>query len=175
MPFKSEEFSFIILCTEPNAILLKSTVKSLKLGYPNDFIAVIPNSFKANVVSEMKAICPIFRSKGTFTSMLNTGMRNAPSNWGIFTMAGTWIRRNLPVKYSRFATSDTDVLFPIVDRISNFKYATLNGLCINKKTFKKVGPFQEQGKIEQCKERWSLIATALCKTKFKAILGAAIL
>lgn len=172
---KSEDFSFIILCTEANAILLESTIKSLKLGYPNDFIAVVPNNFKTDVINEMKEKCLVFRAKDTITSMLNTGLRNTPTCWGIFVMAGTWVRRNLPVKYSHFINEESDVLFPIVDKISNFKYSTLNGLCMNKKTFKKVGPFPEAGKIEQCKERWALIAAATCKTKFKAILGASIL
>lgn len=173
---KNLDFGFIILCSDMNPVALKSTIKSLNKSHPTcPIIAVVPNNIKADALKEMKECAEVFKGKDTITSLMNTGLRNCPADWGVFIMAGTWIKIKLTDKLSRFIEDDSDVLFPIVNRIYDFKNATLNGLCINKKVFKKVGPFAEQGSIPKCKEEWSLYASGLCNTKFKAILGAQVL
>ena len=169
------DFGFIILCPDMNPVTLNNTLKSLKLSHPDcPAIAVVPSNIKIDVTKEMKQLCDVYKGKDTITSLMNTGLRNINNDWGIFVMAGTWVKIKVAYKLSRFIEDDSDVLFPIVDRIHDFKNGTLNGLCINKKVFKKVGPFSESGSIPTCKEEWSIYATAQCGTKFKAILGAQI-
>ena len=173
---KDLNFGFIILCTDMNLNTLKSTIKSLSKSHSKcPIIAVVPNNTKADILEKMKECAEVFKGKDTITSLMNTGLRNCPAEWGIFIMAGTWLKIKLANKFSRFIEDETDVLFPIANRIYDFKNATLDGLCINKKTFKKVGSFAEQGPIPKCKEKWSIYASGLCNTKFKAILGAQIL
>jgi hypothetical protein len=167
---------FIILCPDPNIGLLQGTVKSLKNSHTNiPYVAIVPGNTQTSVIKELKEISPVVKGKDTITSLLNTGLRNAPADWGIYIMGGTWLRIKLVDKYSRFIENDTDVLYPIVptERKHDFKHCTLNGLCINKKLFKKVGPFAEKGALEKCKEEWSLYACGN-NAQFKAILGAQI-
>jgi hypothetical protein len=172
---KNLDFGFIILCPEPNIGLLKGTVRSLDFSHGGcPYVAVVPGSTKPEAIKEMKELCEVYRAKDTITSLMNTGMRHAPSDWNILTIGGTWIRKRLSTRYSRFIEEDSDVLFPIFEKQYDFRRATLNGLCIHKKTFKKAGAFPDKGEIHHCKERWALYATALCKSKFKAILGASI-
>jgi hypothetical protein len=174
---KDLDFGFVVLCPQPNIALLTNTAKSLKIyheKYP--YVGVVSNLATPPVIKEMKdAGHTVYKAKDTITSMLNTGLRNCPAEWCIFVMAGSWVRRNLAHKFSRFITEDSDILFPIVDYKCDFINCSLNGLCINKKTFKKVGPFGEQGKLEKLKEEWALYAVGICNTKFKAILGAQVL
>lgn len=172
---KDLDFGFIILCSDMNPVALKNTIRSLKLSHPTcPHIAIVPSMTKAEVIKEMKEDTTVFKAKDTITSLMNTGLRNAPADWNIFVMAGTWLKFRLAHKLSRFIENDSDVLFPIVDKVTDFKHGSLNGLCMHKKTFKKVGPFAEQGPIPTVKEEWAIYAVDLCGTKFKAILGAQI-
>ncbi len=169
------DFGFIILCPDMNPITLNNTAKSLQLSHPAcSVIAVMPAVTKPEMAKRMKEVCSVYKGKDTITSLMNTGMRNLVNDWGIFVMAGTWVKAKIANKLSRFIENDSDILFPIVDKIYDFKHGSLNGLCINKKVFKKVGPFSETGSIPVCKEEWSIYASALCGSKFKAVLGAQI-
>lgn len=172
---KNLDFGFIILCSDLNPLSLKITVNSLKGSHPiYPRIAIVPNEAKNNLIQEMKKFCEVFKGKEHFTSLINTGMRNAATDWNIFVLSGTIVKTKIADKLSRFITDDSDVLFPIVDRNFDFKHGTLNGLCIHKKTFKKVGPFAEGQHMEKLKEEWAIHAVACCNSKFKAILGAKI-
>jgi hypothetical protein len=174
---KNIKAAYVILCPDGNFGLLQSTVKSLKIGQSNvPFITVVSNTVKPETLKQLKTVSKVHKAKDTITSLMNTGMRNSPGDWTIFIMAGTWLRRKLVYKYSRFIESDTDILYPIIptQRDHRFKSCSLNGLCINKKVFKKVGPFAEKGDLSKCKEEWSLYAYGLCNSQFKAILGAQI-
>jgi hypothetical protein len=173
---KKLDFGFVILFPEPKINLLKITLKSIYLNYPEyPFITVAANSIPANTISEMKKLCKVIKSKNTITSLLNTGLRNAPAEWVIFVCAGTLVKRKFCKKISRFIENETDVVYPIVEKIYKWRECSLNGICINKKMIKTVGPFLEnRDDLEFCKEYWSLIATATCNAKFKAVLGASI-
>ena len=172
---KKLDFGFIILCPNMNPSELICTIRSIKNSHPGcPFIAVVPNSVKSEITKEMKKHCEVYKGKDTIPSLMNAGLKNAPSEWSIFVTSGIWIKHNIANKYSRFIQDDSDILFPIFENIYDFKNGTINGLCINKKVFKKVGPFAEIGAINKIKEEWSLYAYGICGSKFKAILGTAI-
>jgi hypothetical protein len=172
---KSLNFGFVILCLEPNPISLFNTVKSLRISHPNyTTVGIVPSNTPTSVIKEMKTTTSIYKGKSTVTSMLNTGMKYGQGEWLIFLVAGTWIKIKLCNKLSRFIEDETDVLFPIMDNVHDFKHSTLNGLCIHKNNFEKIGPFDEIGELSSIREKWSIFATAINNCKFKAIAGAKI-
>lgn len=173
---KNLDFGFVVLCPEPHIQSLKNTLRSIILSYPeHPFITVAAGTIPPDIMSEMKKLCPkTIKSKNTITSLLNTGLRNAPSEWIVFVCAGTWVKRKVCKNLSRFIVDDTDVVYPIVEGVYKWKDCSLNGICINKKMFKKVGPFPEEGELDKCKEMWALMATVACNSKFKAVLGGSV-
>lgn len=173
---KNLDFGFVVLCPEPHVLLLKNTLRSLILNYPEyPFITVAAGTVTSEIMGEMKKLCPkTIKSKNTITSLLNTGLRNALSEWVIFICAGTWVKRKVCKNLSRFITDETDVVYPIVEGVYKWKDCSLNGICINKKMFKKVGAFPEEGDLDKCKEIWALMATVACNSKFKAVLGGSV-
>jgi hypothetical protein len=177
MNIKNLNASFAILCAEHDLRSFSNTVNSINNYCSNvPCIGVVVRDTPIGLIEQMKEICPVYRGKNTHTSLMNTALRNCPTEWCIFVISGTWVRRNLAYKYSRFVDDDTDILYPIVLNNNNWVYSfrnsTLNGICINKKTFKKVGAFQDEGKLKIAKEQWFYQAIEKCDSKFKAILGA---
>jgi hypothetical protein len=76
-----------------------------------------------------------------------------------------------------FIKDDKDILFPVIDRKTNFIDGSMNGIIIRKSTFLKVGNFQTQtmqkktaNEIELIKTFWALDAIENGCT-FKAIVG----
>lgn len=171
---KKMDFGFIIVCPNLNPNALKNTIRSLKISHPESpVIAVVPNNIKMETLKEMKEICDVYKGKDTVTSWMNTGLRHTTTDWNIFIIAGNWIKMRIADKFSKYINDDSDILFPIMNGAYDFKHCDINGLCINRKVFKKVGPFADQGAIDKCKEEWSIYAHGMCGTKFKAILGIA--
>ncbi len=168
---KDLDVGFVVLCTDNNIGLLKNTVKSLRIFYPDkSHIAVVARNTPTEVVDEMKEMCPIYRGKGTVTSLMNTGLRNGNKEWNLLTVAGVWFRGNEIKKMSVFLEDENDIIYPFVDKKSVFYEATINGILIHGKTFKKVGPFPDENPLDICRMMWMLDAMeAGCK--FKAVLG----
>lgn len=168
---KQLKYSFLIICPDHSLNLLKTTVSSIKNHYPNlPYIAVVDEDTTKEDVAEMKKNCPIYKGKNTITSLINVGMRHSPSDWVFMIFAGSNVRPKLDEKFSFYTTNDKDVLFPIANNKYNFIEATLNGLCINKKTFKEVGELSEDGKLEMIKAEWASNAIDY-GCRFKAIIG----
>lgn len=168
---KNIDFGFIILNPESNPSLLKNTVNSISNKFEKaQYICATEKTVKTDSFKEMKAICPTFKGEGTYTSLMNVGMKHAPAEWNFFIMAGTYVRPQLDQKFSFFMENEKDILFPIVENKYNFVDATLNGLLVHKTCFKEVGNMAEIGPFEVCKLMWAL--DAMDKGyKFKAILG----
>lgn len=165
---KPLECGFIILCPDHNINLLQSTAKSIQARYNIPYICVVDDSAKDT--KELKAVCPTFKGRKTFSSLINTGFKHAPAEWNIIVMAGTKIRANLDQKFSLFVENNKDILFPLANNKMNFVDGTLNGLFINKKTFKEIGDMPEEESLELVKAMWGYMAAAK-GCKFKAIIG----
>lgn len=169
---KDLKCGFVILCPEHTVGLLKSTMNSIQCRYPNlPAICVTDNSANNSDIKEMKAICPTFKGKSTFSSLINIGMKNAPAEWNFIICAGVTVNWKMDERFAYFTESEKDILFPIVEKKYNFVDATLNGLFINKKTWKEVGDMDNEGTFEQIKTLWGIRAIEK-GVIFKAIAGA---
>ena len=119
---------------------------------------------------EMKKICPVYKGKDTISSLINVAMRHSTGDWVFLLFAGTVARQKLDEKFSFYISSEKDILYPVANGKFNFIDATLNGLFMNRKTFKEIGEFNEEGHLEMVKAEWAMSAIE-CGCKFKAILG----
>lgn len=166
---KDLKFGFVVLCPDHSIGLLKSTTNSIKNRYPGTpFICIVDNTIKENELKEMNVICPTFKGRDTFSSLINIGMSRAAPEWNFIICAGVNIRSGLDKKFAFFVEDENDILFPISDGKYHFVEGTINGIFMNKNFFKKVGAFLEKGDLELVKTEWALKAIAN-KCKFKAI------
>lgn len=172
--YKDLDYGFIILCPDSNTALLKSTVSSITARHPDKkFLGVSAASLSAKECKELKKFCDIYKGGSTITSLINTGMEKTKSEWNFILLAGAIVRRKINERFSYFVDNEKDVLFPIVDRKTNFIDATLNGLFINKKTWDLVGSMDNDGPLDFVKCLWAAKAIDL-GVKFKAVAGAKI-
>jgi hypothetical protein len=170
---KSLNCGFIILYPQHNINLLKNTVKSIQIRYEVPCICVTDEGVKENEMRELKALCPVYQGQKTFSSLINLGFDRAEAEWNIVTVAGTVMRPGLDHKFGLFVDSDKDILFPVADGKTNFVDGTINGLFINRKTFKEVGDLSDTKTLELAKALWG--AEAIKKgCRFKAIVGSKI-
>ena len=168
---KEIKTSFVIICHDNSLSLLSGTANSIKSRYyDNPFICVANGSANAEEIANIKKICPAYKGKDTLTSLINVGMRHAPTEWVFIVFAGSNIPQKLDSKFSFYISSIYDVLFPIVQGKFNFIDATWNGMMLNKKAFKEIGAFEETGDLLDIKCDWALRATEK-GCKFKGIMG----
>jgi hypothetical protein len=168
---KDIKISFAIICPDNSLSLLRTTVGSISQKYQNvPFICVTSNSANADEIASMKKMCPTYKGKSTITSLINVAYRHAPTEWLILIFAGTAVQGRLDEKFGFFIGSEKDILYPIANNKTNFIDATLNGLMINKKLFKDIGPFLEDDELEFVKSEWACRAIEN-GCKFKAVIG----
>lgn len=167
--YKDLKYGFLILCPDHEIKHLESTVNSIKSRYPGvPYICAADNTANLQDVAEMKLICPTFKGKSTFSSLINIGMKNAPVEWIFILCAGVTVRPKLNHKFSYFIESEKDILFPISDNKPYFVDGTLNGIFMHKNTFKEIGNWPENENLTWVKTMWSLEAIAK-GCQFKAI------
>lgn len=169
------DYGFIILCSERRINLLSTTANSIKYRYEKTpYICVTDDSAKASDLKEMKSICPTFKGKNTFSSLINVGVKNAKPDWNFIVFAGSTVCAKLNNKYDTFIEDEKDILFPIVDQKYDFVNGSLNGLFFHKKAIKEIGTIEEEGSLEFVKTIWA--AKAIIKGyRFKAIANAKII
>jgi hypothetical protein len=162
---------FIILAPEHSLNLIKDTANSIKYHYPDlPFSTVVDSSATKEFVLSIKSVCPVYKANETISSMINVGMRHASGDWVFLIFAGTNVRPKLDSKFAFYVDDDKDILYPVADNKYNFIDATLNGLFINKKTFRDTGELEESGNLNIVKTVWA--SNALEKgCRFKAIVG----
>lgn len=165
---------FVILCPDHAVALLQSTANSIKNRYPGvPFVCAADNTANAQDIKEMKSICPTFKGKDTFSSLINVGMFHAPADWNFIVCAGSTIRSGLDHKFSFFVDNEKDILFPIAENKYNFVDGTINGIFMRKDTFKEVGNWDEKGELDWIKTTWALNAIGK-GCRFKAIANSKI-
>jgi len=152
---KKLNFGFIILCSDRAVKLLQSTAYSIKNRYVGiPYICATDNGAKKCDIKEMQEICPTFKGKNTFSSLINVGFKNAVPDWNFVVFAGSTVRSKLDDKFSIFIDSNKDILFPIAEQKYDFINGTLNGILIHKETFKEVGNIEEDGNLDFVKTIW---------------------
>jgi len=170
---KTIEYGFVIICPNSNTGQIKTTTNSVKHNYQTDqFICVVPNECHADDLKEINKLGKAIKGGDTITSLINAGMEKAPCNkWNFIVIAGSWIRSLLDRKFSYFIESEKDILFPIVNKQTNFVDGSINGILMHKKAFKEIGSFSNDNPLEICKLMWAMDAIEK-GYKFKAVLGA---
>ena len=160
------DWGFIIISTDSNHINLENTVKSIRANYDNAPITCV----YCKEIKDLKCQnITLVSSKPNYAAMINSGMESTNNDWNIIFIAGTHVRKSIAKKYSMFIESENDVLFPNDLKRSNFIDGTINGLCLHKEFFKRVGNFNESSeKLEHSKAEWGFNAISY-GVKFKAI------
>lgn len=97
-------------------------------------------------------------------------LRNCNTEWCFLLHAGTCLNFNVINILSKYITSDTDILFPVKNRIYEFIKNPLNGLLINKKIYNKIGLFWKDNPENIMKLLWAFDAVRK-GCLFKAIVG----
>jgi len=173
------EVGFIILCPERNIGGIKNTVGSIRHHCNNrECICITPEDTTASEIKEMKAICPTYKGKDTVTSLINTGVDKIKSEWAFFLFSGSRVMHYLEKRFFKFAQSEKDILFPVIDRKKlDFIEGSFNGILLNVNTFKKIGGFptakmfkDDLNEFEMAKLLWALDAVEY-GCKFKGIVG----
>lgn len=163
---KTLDCGFIVVCPDANVAHLACTARFLNNRYASrPFIAVTNGP-----TDELSKICPSHRGGLCYQSLFNLGFRHATAPWNFVIAAGGPVPKNLDQKFSQFIESDKDILYPIVERRTNFVDATMNGLLIHRDTYRLVGNLGESNPLEICKLLWATDALAL-GCKFKAVAG----
>jgi hypothetical protein len=141
---KIEDFGFVILCPERNYGGLKATARSIQGHFPDrpHICITIPEADHSEI-KEFNEVCPTFVAGKTYTSMLNTGIRENKSEWAYFIMAGQHIRSGQLKLYNRFCVNQKTVMYPILDKMWMFHESSINGLLIHKSAIAEVGLFEE--------------------------------
>ena len=154
--------------------MLKTTVNSIKSRYPNyPFICSTDGTANQDDLIEMNKVCQTYKAGNTFSSLINTGMKKTPALWNFILCAGVTMRNKLDYKFFNFIKNEKDILFPIANNIPYFVDGTLNGIFVNKNTFKEVGDWKEHENLEWVKTIWA--AEAIRKgCTFKAIANSKI-
>ena len=168
---KSLKSSFAIVCPDNSPGLVRNTANSIKCRFPElPFICVANGSATPDEMAEMRATCPAYKGGDTISSLVNVALRHAPAEWVFVVFAGSVVPQKMDEKFGFFVGSDKDILFPVVQRMTNFVDGTWNGLYLNKKNFKDVGQFMESGELQEVKCEWASRAIeAGCR--FKGVVG----
>jgi hypothetical protein len=168
-----ENIGFVILCPECNLGGLKYTSTSIKFEFPKcKFITMVGKDAPKDEILEMSKHSRIIRGGNTITSLIDKGVEEMKSEWCMIVTSGSMIRPNTIKKYNYFLRGQKDILFPVMDRKYLFDEATINGILINRNTYKDIGELgDDDPDIQRVKLAWA--SKALDKgCKFKGIVGA---
>lgn len=139
-----DNFGFVILCPERNYGGLKATADSIKGHFQKvPYICVTTPEADPAELKEFNAVCPTFVGGGTYTSLINLGIRENKADWSYIIMAGMHVRSGQLSRYKTFCHSKKHVMYPIVDRQWQFDESSINGLFINRQAVEEVGYFDE--------------------------------
>jgi hypothetical protein len=173
----NKNFEFIILSPNYNIGGLRITLNSIECYYPDsNVICVVNKDVKSDQLQEMKKHCNCIRSGKTITSLINKGYSKIKSNWGVLVLEGARVSRCLN-RYKNWMASNDDIFFPLMVEFKGDKKilhdtlynCSLNGICIHKEMFDKVGNFSENP-LEISRRFWTLQAYDEGAI-FKSVLG----
>lgn len=169
---KDLDLCVAIISLNSNLNEIKKTHKRIEfLSKNHPAIVVVPENSNLSVEDINVANVPLFKGGNCITSMFDIAIENSIKPWVYLVFAGTTILQKIDVKLSRYVENESDVLFPVVDRIWNFIDGSINGILINQKFHASVGNFGSGNPLKVTKLNWA--ERALEKgVNFKAIVGA---
>ena len=181
---KNLNYGFVILSPDINYGRVFTTIRSIRANYGDvPIVCTVPKEATAKQIEQLKELCPTYKGKSHFTSLINVGIKNGHKEWNLVVMEGAIVPYRVIHKYSRFVEQQTDILFPIMPDYdldgkpirlnAQFYDSSLNGLFIHAETFKKIGNLTDNP-LEISRTFWAI--DAINKgCRFKAILGIRIL
>lgn len=178
----SIKMGFIILASEASVARVRATYNSIINNLDTtSVICIVPKKTKKDNVTDLEKICPVFKGKETFTSLINSGYQHGIEDWNTTLIEGVVARKNVQKLYSSFVTNEKDILYSItsvkdllgkpIKIFDAFYNCSLNGIMIHKKAFKEIGSFDEElESLDNSRLYWT--ATAIDKGyQFKGIVG----
>ena len=162
----------IILCPDRNSGGLKSTANSIKAEMPKvPYVTMVEYNTRDDDVEDLAKYSRICKGGKTITSLIDIGVKEIRTEWCFIVMSGSRIKKSIFGKYSRFATSEKDVLYPVVDRKHLFDEASINGILLHAPMYEEIGGFGDEYDLQEAKLLWA--GRALDKgCNFKALVGA---
>ena len=151
------ELSFIILCPELKFGGIKTTVSTINHFFPKTpLLCIVPANCGKEDLKRAKDIGPTYKGGKTLSSMINEGVKKSKTSWNLIVVAGNAIRYHPVLRYSRFATSEKDVLYPVLG-LNNWSWdqSSIHGLLLNKSVLKDAGAFPEEESLYESKLLWS--------------------
>ena len=89
------------------------------------------------------------------STAINKGLHESKTEWNFVICSKGSISYKLDIKYSHFIKSYRDIMFPVINRRTNFVES--NSFFINKKAFLDIGDFLD-GDLEESKIIWATTA-----------------
>lgn len=169
----SLNIEYVILCPNRDIYALKGSHRWINRDQVNDNISclcICPSNTTKGELAEMRAICPTYKGKSSFLSLLNEGIKKSSKDWILFLYAGSYIRPKFTHRYHMFMEDEKDIMFPIVDKFITFDEGSMNGMLMHRNVHKDVGLFDDSFDIPISKLIWANRAIE-SGYKFKAILG----
>jgi hypothetical protein len=168
-----DSVGFVILCPERNWGGLKVSALTARDTFPTaDVVCCVPADTTDAEVEEFSTVSRVTRGGQSITALINRGVAEVAGEWAFVFMAGNPVRESVLRKYERFVRSDRDIVYPVVNRQWEFPTASINGLLLNRRTARAVGPFAEkEDDLRLVKLFWALDAIEN-GCQFRALVGA---
>lgn len=167
---KDLNISMGIVIVDNNFKKINETLKFNYEHYEKYEKIIITNNLDYPYYSQDKEYKKYYSNSFQILENYDLVMKNCKTEWCFLVQAGTYLRKNIIKKLTQFIFEDTDILFPVKNRIYEFIKNPLNGLLINKNTYNKIGRFGKDNPEEIIKLLWGADAAKL-GCKFKAIVG----
>lgn len=152
------DLCFVVLCPELKFGGIRTTVSTVRDAFPAaPCLCVVPKDADPEDAKTAGGIAPVVRGGQTVSSMINKGLGESRSRWNMVVVAGNAVRYGPVLKYARFVTAETDVLYQVRGQTEwRWDEASIHGLLISRAAFEDVGAFPEdEESIQGCKLLWA--------------------
>lgn len=174
MKFTKPKFGFVIISPDANVNNFLTTLKSIRAYYPNyPVICSYPKKLSKNETIKADNNCDFVAKSDTMAGIVNMGIKYSLMDWNVILTAGTRLKSLIDKKYEPFLKDEKDILFPVINRISDFEEASFNGTMMHKSAFHDFGKFPECEDTEVSKLMWKCQGIEK-GYQFKAIVNAPI-
>jgi len=166
---KSLDVSMAIVAADKNVNKINETLKHKYKIFDKYEKIIITNNLEFDYFNDEK-LNKINTESFQVLKNYDIALKNCKTEWCFLLHAGTCLQFDVIDRLSKYITSDTDILFPVKNRVYEFIKNPLNGLLINKKTYNKIGVFWNDSPENMMKLLWAFDAIKK-GCLFKAIVG----
>jgi hypothetical protein len=102
--------------------------------------------------------------------LFDKAIKESTKDWCFLILSGLHLPKSILKKFSEFTKKESDILFPVKNKIWDFVKNPIECMLINKKFYEKVGFFGKENPEDIIKLLWAFDAIRLGAT-FKSIVG----